>query len=54
MGSAAMQAMWGVMNTSPDVKPLSIDGCHALKADGPQVATYFPRWASKPTSNPSA
>ena len=44
MGSAAMQALWGVMLEDPDVKPMSIDGCHALKSSGPQVARYFPRW----------
>ena len=44
MGSAAMQALWGVMLEETDVKPMSIDGCHALKASGPQVARYFPRW----------
>jgi hypothetical protein len=45
MGSAAMQAMWGVMTSDPDAKPISIDGCHALKSTGPQVAKFFPRWA---------
>jgi len=44
MGSAAMQALWGVMARDPDAKPMSIDGCHALKASGPQVARFFPRW----------
>ncbi len=44
MGSAAMQALWEVMNRNPDQKPGAIDGCHALKSDGPQVARFFPRW----------
>jgi hypothetical protein len=44
MGSAAMQALWGVMTNDPDAKPFSIDGCHALKSSGPQVARFFPRW----------
>jgi hypothetical protein len=44
MGSAAMQALWGVLKTDPEEKPLSIDGCHALKSSGPQVARFFPRW----------
>jgi hypothetical protein len=44
MGSAAMQAMWEDMTGDASVKPSAIDGCHALKSDGPQVATFFPRW----------
>ncbi len=44
MGSAAMQALWQVMPRDPDAKPFSIDGCHALKSSGPQVARFFPRW----------
>jgi hypothetical protein len=23
---------------------MGIDGCHALKSSGPQVARFFPRW----------
>ena len=48
MGSAAMQALWEVMKASAgrsDQAPPHIDGCHALKSDGPQVARYFPQWA---------
>ena len=31
-------------------KPFQIDRCHALRSDGPAVATYYPRWAAiKPT-----
>jgi len=44
MGSAAMQALWGVMSRDSETKPMSIDGCHALKSSGPQVARFFPRW----------
>lgn len=45
MGSAAMQAMWEeFFDPESDQKPFSIDGCHALKSSGPQVATFFPRW----------
>lgn len=44
MGSAALQALWHELTADPDARPLSIDGCHALKASGPQVATFFPRW----------
>jgi hypothetical protein len=48
MGSAAMQALWGVMTHNADDKPFSIDGCHALKSSGPQVARFFPRWYRRP------
>ena len=44
MGSAVLQAMWHVLASDPAVKPFSIDGCHALKSSGPQVAVHFPRW----------
>ncbi len=44
MGSAAMQAMWDDLPSDPEVKPYSLDGCHALATTGPQVAKYFPRW----------
>lgn len=44
MGSAALQAMWEELVSNPEVKPFSIDGCHALKSSGPQVAQFFPRW----------
>lgn len=54
MGSAAMQAMWGVMQTDPEVRPLSIDGCHALKVSGETVKTYFPRWYRPEPDKPAA
>jgi hypothetical protein len=31
----------------PD-RPFQIDRCYALRADGPAVAVYYPRWAGKP------
>jgi hypothetical protein len=34
---------------SPD-RPFQIDRCHALRADGPAVATFYPRWALKVAS----
>lgn len=48
MGSAAMQAMWETLMPADDEAaqpPPGIDGCHALKASGPQVARFFPRWS---------
>ena len=44
MGSAVIQAMWTELSAPDDVKPASIDGCHALRSGGPQVALHFPRW----------
>jgi hypothetical protein len=44
MGSAALQALWPELTQGSDEKPFSIDGCHALKSSGPQVAQFFPRW----------
>ena len=44
MGSAVLQAMWDVLTQDPEQQPFSIDGCHALKSSGPQVAEFFPRW----------
>lgn len=44
MGSAALQAMWQVLAQPENEKPFAIDGCHALKSSGPQVARFFPRW----------
>jgi Protein of unknown function (DUF2889) len=48
MGSAILQALWSEMTSNPDQKPFSIDGCHALKSSGPQVAKFFPRWYKPP------
>lgn len=45
MGSAVLQALWEPLTRGATEKPFSIDGCHALKSDGPQVAKFFPRWA---------
>ncbi len=28
-------------------RPFQIDRCHALRADGPGVARYYPRWVAK-------
>lgn len=44
MGAAALQALWSEMTHNAESKPFSIDGCHALKSSGPQVAKFFPRW----------
>ena len=33
-------------------RPFQIDKCHGLRADGPAVAAYYPRWVAKPGSRP--
>lgn len=32
-----------------DVQPFQLGRCHALRTDGPAVATYYPRWATSPS-----
>ena len=32
-------------------RPFQIDKCHALRADGPGVAQYYPRWVAKLVSH---
>lgn len=32
-----------------DNKPFHLDGCHALRTDGPTVAEFYSRWAIKPS-----
>jgi hypothetical protein len=58
--TAVVQAFAGeVIDTRGDrdasQKPFQIDRCHALRADGPTVMTYYPRWyrAPAPASTPS-
>ena len=31
-------------------RPFELDRCHALRSDGPAVATYYPRWSIKAVS----
>ncbi|CAN5679023.1 DUF2889 domain-containing protein [soil metagenome] len=47
--TAVVQAFAGeVLDTRGDSddsrQPFQIDRCHALRADGPSVRTYYPRW----------
>lgn len=48
MGTAVLQALVGNVPESPDVKPFSLDGCHALDTTGPVVAQFHPRWYRRP------
>ena len=35
-----------------ETKPFQLDRCHALRSDGPAVATFYPRWY-RPATSPS-
>lgn len=55
--TAAIQAFAGDVvgtgDSGPDEegkKPFQLDRCHALRSDGAAVAKFYPRWASKPSS----
>ena len=58
--TAVVQAFAGdVLDTredsAADQPPFQIDRCHALRSDGPAVATFYPRWAriAAPAANVS-
>jgi hypothetical protein len=46
--TAVVQAFAGdVLNTregESEQRPFQLDGCHALRSDGPAVQTHYPRW----------
>lgn len=46
MGTGVLQTLAASMHANPDVKPFSMDGCHALMTDGPVVREFHPRWYS--------
>ncbi len=51
--TAVMQAFAGQVvdlrgSDAGSAQPMQIDGCHALRADGAVVATYYPRWYREP------
>ena len=57
--TAVVQAFAGeVIDTRGDsessAQPFQIDRCHALRADGPAVKTYYPRWYRNPESGAPA
>ncbi len=54
--TAVVQAFAGeVIDTRGDsadsTQPFQIDRCHALRADGPTVKTYYPRWYRAPQNS---
>ena len=61
--TAAIQAFAGEVyktHASPDAAaaeeqmPFQLDRCHALRLDGPAVATYYPRWYRAAPAGPDA
>lgn len=54
--TAVIQAFAGEVTTTggdADQRPFQIDRCHALRADGEAVRTYYPRWyRPAPEHNP--
>jgi len=52
--TAVVQAFAGdVLETregESDQRPFQIDGCHALRSDGPAVRVHYPRWYRAPAA----
>lgn len=46
--TAAVQSMAGRRRENADAgqRPFQLDGCHALRTDGPVVLQYYPKWYS--------
>lgn len=44
MGTGVIQALTGEVPRPEDVKPFSLDGCHALDTRGPIFTQFYPRW----------
>jgi len=44
--TAAVQTMANrrSQNSNPDIRPFQLDGCHALRTDGPVVLEHYPKW----------
>jgi hypothetical protein len=52
MGTGVLQTLAGAdLAVSQTHKPFQLDGCHALATDGPQVASFYPRWYRKPAED---
>ncbi len=53
--TAAIQALAGEVSNlrmegeKDTARPFQIDRCYSMRADGPAVAQYYPRWAVPPT-----
>lgn len=48
--TAAVQTMANRRHSAPDTgkRPFQLDGCHALRVDGPVAREFYPRWYQAP------
>jgi hypothetical protein len=44
VATAAFQTMSEEINASDSTQPFQLDGCHALRTDGPLVKAFHPKW----------
>lgn len=44
VATAAFQTMSEELNASATQQPFQLDGCHALRTDGPIVKEFHPKW----------
>ncbi|WP_239482834.1 DUF2889 domain-containing protein [Paraburkholderia sp. C35] len=44
VATAAFQTMSEELNASATERPFQLDGCHALRTDGPIVKAFHPKW----------
>lgn len=54
MGTGVLQTLARTLMRDPDVRPFSLDGCHALMTDGPVVREFHPRWYRGPADGEGA
>lgn len=45
LATAAFQTLAGEMAIDGETRPGHLNGCHALKLNGPVVARFYPKWA---------
>ncbi|WP_250479252.1 MULTISPECIES: DUF2889 domain-containing protein [unclassified Caballeronia] len=48
VATAAFQTMSEEINASGTMRPFQLDGCHALRTDGPLVKAFHPKWYEAP------
>jgi hypothetical protein len=44
VATAAFQTMSEEINASDTQQPFQLDGCHALRTNGPTVQVFYPKW----------
>ena len=54
--TAAVQTMANQrrQESNPNRRPFQLDGCHALRTDGPVVAEHYPKWYTGDSAEASA